>query len=634
MLAKKISIFVLLVVLAFNLSACARKEEAEEKVEAPLRVGGRTAEESRETALSLSYPGLVAADSEATIVAKSSGNFTGFRAQVGDRVFLGQELARIDDINSPVAAGQDFSSNQIKQARLAVSSAAAAYAQAKESYNNLLISAVKDLRAAEIARDQAVKSQGQLDITAGDNLKSAQIAYETARIASAQAAETLASRQRLASQALRDAETNADLAANSVVATAGAILTNINNLTGFDANNTVTISYRTNLGALDSSVYAPAKQAYDDARKAYTEHDWVYRPAVVDRVQAALSLAEKVALAADTTKILFNKTTTSSDLPQSSPSGPSLSGLQSAISGYQTQAHAAVAQAVASSQALVNVRLNNDSLIESLQQAQRLAQQQEASARQNLASLQSGNASQQTQAGYAASLAQNQYENARVKIEAQLGAARTQMETAQIQHQNASVALDALYDAHSVVAPIDGTVTKVFVAAGQAVSPGQPLITISQVESIKIHFYVEAENLSALTAGLPVSVTDSSGQSFAGVVAGVSPQADPLTRRFLAEVRLENPAGLLLGTVVDVHVSLAQRTSQPGHLLLPLSAVTVGQNGSHIFIIRDNRAVRTAVEIRQVKGEYAEVAVDLEPQTFIITEGNRLLQDGQLVSLQ
>lgn len=629
---KKISLIILLASLSLVLSACGAKTEVPAAEPLPVSVKGQTVGNSLSVKQSLSYPGAVVADSEATIVAKASGNLTGAKFKVGDTVGLGQELAKIDDVNSPAFNAANFNTNQIKQAKNAAATAEAAYHLAKDSYNSLLVSSVKDLRSAEIARDQAAKGQSNLDITTGESLKSAELAYETAKIATEQASSTLANREKLAVQSAKDTLTNADLTASSVVSTAGAIITNINNITAFDINNTVSIDYRSNLGALDSSTYDAAKQAYQTAKDSYAAYQKKKPASVAEDVDNVIIVAEAVKSLVDTAKNLLDKSISSSVLPASSVTGVSLSGLQSAVSGYQSQINAATAQINGMKQALVNITLNNTTLLDSLRQAYQLSFQQEAIAKQNLANLKSGNTSQQNQAGYAANLAQNQYDNAKVKIESQINAAKTQVETAELQYNNAVVALQSLYDAHSIVAPINGTITKVFVADGQAVAQGQAVATVSQTQNIKVQFFIEADNLKDIVLGLPVTVVDDNNVSHPGLVAAVSPQADLITRRFLVEVKLEDSTGLFLGTVVTVKLELIKTATTAGSVILPLAAITVGQNGNYIFIAENGRAKRASVEIQEVLGESARVKVDLPAETMIITEGNRLLEEGQGIS--
>jgi len=630
---KKIFLIPLLLILIFILSACGQKEE-EISNNSPLAipVKAQTAAQSLSIKQELSYPGTVVAESEAKISAKANGNIIALNYKVGDKVELGQELARIDDVNSNISSTGNFNNNQIKQAKLAVEQAAASYNLARSSYNNLLISSVKDLRQAEIARDQAAKGQSNLENTTTESLKSAELAYETAKIATEQAKLTLENRQKLASQNTVDTEENAQITINSVINLASTMITNVNNITAFDENSGISISYRSNLGALNTNTYNSAKQAYQNAKSDYSFFMQQTFSTTSEKVKAAMTLTDTIKQLVDKTKILLENTIVSSVLPQTSLTGVSLSSLQTTVVGYQTQVNAAVSQINSVNQALINVELNNVSLLDSLRQAYELAKQQEASAEQSLNNLKAGNSSQKDQAGFAYNLAQNQYDNLKIKLEAQIDVSKTQMETAELQYNNALVTLQSLYDAHSIISPLQGTITTIFVSDGETVSLGQPIVTVSQLDNIKVQFYIEPENWLEIRPGQPVTVRDDKGTDYLGIISALSPQADPTTRRFLAEVKLENSSGLFLGTIVTVNVNLIKTAGGAGYLILPLAAVNVGQSSNNIFIIENNRATKVPVEIIKVLGEYVKIKTDLPLESVIIIDGNKLIQDGELVS--
>lgn len=622
---------IILVLLPFILSACGRTVTEVPNNPPALSVKGQTVADSRRALQKYNYPGLVVADNEATIVAKVAGNLTNLQIKVGDKVSLGQELARIDDVNLATISTTNFNAGQIKQAQILVATAQATYELAKTNYDNTLLSSVKDLKSTEIARDQALTSQGNLGITTAETIKSAELSYETAKMAANQASTTLAHRERLAQQATQDSSTNAGLTVNSALSIIGAVITNINNLAAFDDNNVVTINYRSNLGALDSGSYERAKTAYNAAKESYSNYHKQSIDLVTARVASVLVVAEQAKELTDQTKILMDKSITSSNLPSSSVSGQSLSGLHAAATTYQAQINAVLSQISIAQQTLINTSLNNDSLLDSLRQAKKIAEQQEAQAKQNLVNLKSGNISQRDQAGFSANLAQNQYENTKVKINSQVEGARTQMETARLQYNNAGVALQNLYDAHLLISPISGVVTKIFVAGGQTLSPGQAVITVSQSDNLKIQLFIEAERLIDIVPGLAVTVIADNQQLYSGVVSVVSPQADALTKRFLVEIKLNDKPRLFLGTVVSVQVEVKQEAGGTGRLILPLEAITIGQNDSYIFVDDKGFAKKINIIIEEVIGELAKIQVDLADEIVIVTEGSKLLREGQLI---
>lgn len=632
MKSKKIIVLSLLF-LPLILAACGSSKEPEAVTEAT-SVSGQKVSDSLSVKRELLYPGIVASESEAKIIAKTAGTVTNFAIKTGDLVSVGQELGKIDDIGGGSYSATNFNTNQIKQAQIAVSQAQSAYQLAQTNYNNLLVSSVKDLRSAEIARDQASKGQSNLDNTSVESIKSAELAYETSKIATEQARLSLENRKKQSSQNSSDVSDNIVTAADSAINVSGAVINGVNNILALDDNGTVSISYRTNLGALDSASYQAAESAYDKAKSKYNAYFAASYSNSTDKLAAASLVAEETKKMIDASKYLLEKSIPSSALPQNSATGISLSTFQQTVSSYQTQMNTVISQVKSAKQSQTNVDLNNDATLDSLEKAYELAKQQEALAAQSLSSLKVGNANQKDQAGFAADLAQNQYENLKVKINSQIAAARSQMESANLQYVNAQVNLQNLFDVHSLIAPISGTLTRKLVSDGDTVSAGQLMATVSQTSNLKVQFYIESESLNNITPGLTATVESNNGKSYNGIISSVAGQADPISRRFLVEMTIDQTDSLVIGTVVNVKLSLSSSVvSGAGSILLPLSAVSVGQNANTIYIYDNGIAKKVKVELGEVIGEYVKVNTDLNGETIIITSGNKMLQDGQTVKL-
>lgn len=634
---KKIMIFSLLLFTVVTLSACGKKtsEEQNAEIEAPV-VEVQSVSNSRNLEQESIYPAIVSAGMEARLSAQMPGVVTGADFQVGDIVSAGQVLARVNEIGSNTSSFSGANSNQIRQAAIATQQAQAAYELARSNYENILISSTKDLEQANIARQQASSSLNNLGSTSGENIKSAQLAYESAQLAAEQARLSLVNREKQLDQSSKNIEANAKLAASAAFNIAGSVLTGINNITGLDDNNVVYIHYRNNLGALDSSSYNRADLAYQVAKASYDDYLKQDANDTKDSLNQALNMLNKFKSLADATKYLFDKSIPSASLPQSSAVGVSLSSLQSAAASYQSQLNSALSQAQSASQALTNFDLENESVLDSLNQAYALTKKQEASAAQNLSSLKAGNKSQSDQASFSVSLADNQYENLKIKINSQILAAKTQMDSANLQYNNAAVALQGLYDTRSIVSPIDAKVFQKLVSNGDTVSAGQLMAVVGQSDGIKLKFFVEPENVAFISLEQEVRATDSDGKEYIGKISSVSAQADMISKRFQVEaslVNLENPP--LLGTVVNVHLSLSKDSAlDNGSIFLPLSAIEIGQNGNFISLVEDNKVKKMAVEIDSVLGETAKVRLDAPGEALIIINGNKLLNEGDTVKIK
>lgn len=198
---------------------------------------------------------------------------------------------------------------------------------------------------------------------------------------------------------------------------------------------------------------------------------------------------------------------------------------------------------------------------------------------------------------------------------------------AEIQLKAATAALKAGLDTRLVVAPISGVVTRRLVSVGDSVSQGQPIAMISPTGRVRVDFFVSQEERVNFSIGTKVAI-EAGGESLAGVVSRMAPEADPATRRFLVEVTPLGKRALFVGTIAAVSLDVTRTVGTDGNILLPLSAITVGQNGSRFFIAENGFAKEIAITIAAVRGDLAEVRADIPDDADVILIGSKLVADG------
>lgn len=631
---KKFAPFIGLILVALVLVSACKEERKLPAIPQINRIPvvSQTVEDSRIIKQTLSFPALITSKEQATVLAKSSGTAESVFFDLGESVEAGDMLLKIDDI-SGTSYGTDFNAGPVNQAKLASDQAGIAYKTAQATYQNLLASTQKDLNQAGIALTQAETSKGNTQEITDDTLKTAQIAYDTARIAAEQAKLSLENRETSAEQAESDVSTNADLAATSVINASSTIITGINTMTGFDESNSVDVPYDNYLGARSAFALYNARSLYKDTKAYYADFLEMDLTNTEKKIHETLLLAQQIKELVDAVKLLFDNTITGSLLPQSSVSGPSLSSLQSAVAGYQTQINGALTQIEAVSQGLTNTELNNKTSLEALEKGYELAQQQEKSALQNLENVRASSGNQLDQAGFGEQQASNLYENTKIKLDSQVLGAKAQLDGARIQYQNSLIALNNLTSNYQLLSPISGTITQKLIAQGETINPGQLLFVISKSDSLKIQFYVDYDTLLFLSVGMPVTIQHTDGRTFEASITALSSSADATTKRFLVEAAPNDEnIGFAPGTITDAMLTIEITPKNSSDILLPISAVEVSQNGSSIYVNEGDRAKQVPVTVVQIKGESAELKTDLSETAQIIVEGNRLLHEGDYLT--
>jgi membrane fusion protein, multidrug efflux system len=146
----------------------------------------------------------------------------------------------------------------------------------------------------------------------------------------------------------------------------------------------------------------------------------------------------------------------------------------------------------------------------------------------------------------------------------------------------------------SITAPFDGTVTARFADAGALIqtatssqTSAQPIVTVSELDRVRVYVYVEQVVADYLKLGYPVDISlmEKPDQDIKGKISRISGELDPKTRMMLVEVDLPNKdAGIIPGSYVNVRI---QQPSAGDNLLqVPSEAVVIKDGKYTIPVIK------------------------------------------------
>ena len=192
-----------------------------------------------------------------------------------------------------------------------------------------------------------------------------------------------------------------------------------------------------------------------------------------------------------------------------------------------------------------------------------------------------------------------------------------------------------------LTAPVGGIIGRKNVSAGETAMPSQAVVTILDINSVKVKFSVPEAEMVAITPSTPTLISvEATGRSFAGGRIEKGVQADALTHTYDVRVRVDNRGRALLpGMVAKVELGIAPaavaegRTAETPFISLPLTAIQRRADGSlFAWTIDDaNSAHRTPIEIGQTAGNRVEVISGLTSGQRVVTEGYQKLSEGTKV---
>lgn len=181
--------------------------------------------------------------------------------------------------------------------------------------------------------------------------------------------------------------------------------------------------------------------------------------------------------------------------------------------------------------------------------------------------------------------------------------------------------------------PISGVVTARNYDPGD-MTANLPIVTVAQVNPVKIIINVPESELSKISKGMPASVSfDTYGDEvFEGTITMVSPTVDVNSRTFGVEIGLKNDNRKILpGMFGRVKLELGSAN----HVVVPDRAI-VKQPGSanqYVYVYHDGKVSYNRVELGQRLGNAYELLSGVEPGDTVVITGQTKLADGAPVEI-
>lgn len=153
--------------------------------------------------------------------------------------------------------------------------------------------------------------------------------------------------------------------------------------------------------------------------------------------------------------------------------------------------------------------------------------------------------------------------------------------------------LQAVLDQKQLTAPFGGTVGIPKIDIGQYMAPGTAVVTLQDLDTMRVDFSVPEQQLPLLKIGQTVRLgLSGSDMPFAGEIRGIDPKIDPSSRLVNIRAEVANPDGKLTpGQFVQVRVELPEEQNV---LSLPQTALTTSLYGDYIFVVQPAKPAEAA----------------------------------------
>jgi membrane fusion protein, multidrug efflux system len=230
-------------------------------------------------------------------------------------------------------------------------------------------------------------------------------------------------------------------------------------------------------------------------------------------------------------------------------------------------------------------------------------------------------------------LAQRSHERAQELLQRKLvSPADADQAAANLQAATAALALaEARLEKTRILAPFAGTAGLRRVSPGDYVSPGQDLVGLEAMATMKVDFRVDQAALPELRAGqtLEVEIDAWPGERFDAELYAIEPRVAETTRSISLRARLPNPDGRLRpGQFARVRLAVEQKLDA---IVIPEQAVFPRGGQQFVFVVVDGHAQLREVSLGQRMPGSAEIVEGLRAGEAVVVAGVQQLSDGRPV---
>ena len=168
---------------------------------------------------------------------------------------------------------------------------------------------------------------------------------------------------------------------------------------------------------------------------------------------------------------------------------------------------------------------------------------------------------------------------------------------------------------------------------GDRITAQQALVTITDRSEIVIDFRVPERVIGKMSVGMPflASPLGLRDVTLTGDITAIDTIVDRASRTLRVQGRVNNDNDqLLAGMAFSVSLSF------PGATLLAADPLAVqwSSEGAFVWVVRDDKAARVPVIIRQRNSDQVLIEGDLKPGELVVIEGVQSLRPGTDVSVK
>jgi RND family efflux transporter MFP subunit len=181
--------------------------------------------------------------------------------------------------------------------------------------------------------------------------------------------------------------------------------------------------------------------------------------------------------------------------------------------------------------------------------------------------------------------------------------------------------------------PMKGVVDKVFVENSQFMGAGDPVVSILQLDRVKVVVGIPESDVDAVRKLKTFDMTvDALGKkSFKGTQYYLSKTTGDLARLYDLQIAVDNPGHQILPGMF-ARVTIVKNRVENG-LAVPMYSLLSREGRTGVYIEKDSIARFREVETGIQEGWRIQIPSGLEPGERVVVMGHRIIEDGERINV-
>lgn len=200
--------------------------------------------------------------------------------------------------------------------------------------------------------------------------------------------------------------------------------------------------------------------------------------------------------------------------------------------------------------------------------------------------------------------------------------------------QNQAKLQDAQTDLtnRTITAPFDGTIGGFSVSVGDYVNPGNTLTNLVDNNHLRAEYALPIKYLDQVKLNQPVIISNTANKnSITATVSYISPNVDTNTQTINVHANIINTSSTFKpGEFVTIQQTIS---AQQKMLLVPEQSVLASFNGEYVFIVNNNKAIKTPVKTGDHINGNVVITSGLLPNDEVVIAGENQIKNNEPVSI-